>query len=238
MEQLTSITRVGWLVVMAIMLSACARQPLPYPRALLGPGLEQMKLQSAAHWDLMAKNESQHITSALPASASVYVAGDVDEPSPGERSSFDRTYHQLLLSSLVTEGATVMLDERAATHQVEYDVEVVEHHGRNGQRSLPGTFSAAWLVAKFVGNVSEWGSPGPEYGLLPLAAGADAWNMLSPYTSEEMTEVVITTRVHDSSSFTMADSRVYYFHPEDMRHYRETGRSFPVVGVSDGVDGL
>lgn len=211
-----------FVAALAVMLTACAGQPLPYPRATTGPYIEQMKLQSASHWDLLARHEASLIVASLPDFAMLHVRNTGDNSTP-----FNEVYHQLLTSSLVRDGANVLLAESSAAYQVEYSVQTVTHHRRERQRLIPGTATAFWLASEVLENAHKWKRP--ELVLLPVAVGVDLWNLL-PFARGEATEVVITTRVHDGRRIVVSDSRVYYFNAADIQHYLE-GRVFPVVGA-------
>jgi hypothetical protein len=213
------------LIVGLIGLSAgCANHYLPYPRAVAGPGLEQQKLTSAGHWNVLARNESQQLINAVQTNPALFV-----QATNGQSSPFEQAFRDMLVSSLVTAGAQVYLKPEDALLQVEYDIQTVVHRRPDRQRPRPGLATGAVAAAAVIKDaVDSWGQP--ELVLIPIAIGVDLWHSFWPGSTEEITEVVINTRLHDGRRLLRADSRVYYFDAGDMYNYRDQGRSFPVVG--------
>ena len=210
------------LMVLLGALAGCAHERLPYPKAVVGPGLEQLKLQSAAHWNLLASNETEQIFQVLPNYSTFYVSANPDTGIP-----FLDAYHEMLISHLVKGGAEVVLNADDALYQVEYEIQTVKHRRKEQQRLQPGTATAFVAVGELLDEASHWGQR--ELVLIPVAVGVDLWNAFWPNTSEETTEVIINTRLHDGRRIVAADSRVYYFNARDLHNYSQ-GRSFPVIG--------
>src|SRR5690606_23102283 len=78
------------VIMAAISLPACVNEYLPYPKAVMTPGTVQIKLQSAAHWELLAGNEAQYIVDAVPAYATLHVMKQSQENLPAPL----HAYHQ------------------------------------------------------------------------------------------------------------------------------------------------
>lgn len=210
-------------------LAACgSNNYLPYPRATMFAGSEQQKLQSASHWDVLARYESEQILSSFGDATAE--ARPLFLNSPDENASpFVTAYHDLLISSLVSNGADVMLSPEDALLTVNYDVQVVEHLNRERLPARPGTYTALVAVAAGLAESRKWGDEA--LVLVPIALAADLWNNFRKDTDAAVTEVIITTRIQDNRQITHSDSRIYYFSPEDMAHYRDQGKTFSVVGA-------
>jgi hypothetical protein len=208
-------------------LAACgSNNNLPYPRATMFPGTEQQKLQSASHWEVLAQYESEQILSgfgeAEAGTRPLFLNSPSENPAP-----FERAYHSLLTSALVGAGADVMLSPEDALMNIHYDVQVIEHDSREGLPARPGTYTAFFVAVAGLGDTQYWTHQ--HLALIPVAMTVDLWNNFRKDTKAEVTEVIITTRVQDSRQITHSDSRVYYFNPEDIAHYRDQGRTFNVV---------
>lgn len=209
------------------LLTACgSNNNLPYPRATMFPGTEQQKLQSANHWEVLAQYEAEQILSSFgaaePGTRPLFLDTPSENPAP-----FEQAYHSMLTSALVSAGANVMLSPEDALLNIHYDVQVLEHDSRERLPTRPGTYTAFFAAAAGLGDTQYWTHQ--HVALIPVAVAVDLWNNFRKDTKAEVTEVIITTRVQDSRQITHADSRVYYFNPEDIAHYRDQGRTFNVV---------
>jgi hypothetical protein len=122
-----------------------------------------------------------------------------------------------------------MLSRESALFTVEYDVQVVEHASRESLPHRPGTFTAFFALAAGLDDSQFWEDQG--LVLIPIALAGDLWNKFNKDTSAEVTEVIITTRVMDTQQIAHASTRIYYFDPDDIAHYRGAGRTFDVVSA-------
>ncbi|MEK7260377.1 MAG: hypothetical protein AAB211_11365 [Pseudomonadota bacterium] len=122
-----------------------------------------------------------------------------------------------------------MLSPEDALLTVNYDVQIVEHANREKLPRRPGTYTALVAVAAGLADSSNWGEQG--LVLVPIAMATDLWNNFRKDTKAAVTEVIITTRIQDTRQITHSDSRIYYFSPEDIAHYRDQGKTFSVVGA-------
>lgn len=218
------------LLSLSAALFACgSNNHLPYPRATMFPGAEQQKVQSASHWDVLARHESEQILAALgngngTITPSLYLGNPARNAG-----AFQNAWHNMLVSGLVDQGAAVMLSRESALFTVEYDVQVVEHASRERLPLRPGTITAFFAMAAGIDDSQFWEDQG--LVLIPIALAGDLWNKFNKDTSAEVTEVIITTRVMDSQQIAHASTRIYYFDADDIAHYRGTGRTFDVVSA-------
>lgn len=209
-------------------LAACADSNyLRHPRATMFPGAEQQTLESANHWNLIARNEASQIKESLGSgngliTPSVYLG----QASGGD---FQKAYHNMLLSALVDQGVAVMVGRENALFSLDYDVQVVEHDRRAWLPPRPGTITAFLLAGVGLHDSQYWGEKG--LVLLPLALAGDLWSRFNKDTSTHVTELIVTTRVQDSQQIVHSSNRVYYFNEADIAQYRGQGRIFQVVSA-------
>lgn len=202
---------------------------LPFPRATMFPGAEQQKVQSASHWDVLARHESEQILAALGDGNGTITPTLFLGNAPRNAGEFQTAWHNMLVTGLVSNGAAVMLSRENALFTVDYHVQVVEHDSRESLPLRPGAITAFFAIAAGIDDSQFWEDQG--LVLIPIALAGDLWNKFNKDTSDEVTEVIITTRVLDSQQIAHSSTRVYYFDPDDIGHYRDQGRSFEVVSA-------
>lgn len=217
-RQLLSLT-----LLVACAFSACNNRYQAFPRAVTFAGVEQSVARSAAHWNLMAANEAALITGAFESPPSLYLG-----PADATTSPFEQAYHRLLSAQLVDNGANVMLNPGTAALQLDYDIMVVSHNNGRSLRPRTGVFSAAFAIAAIAGNVPNWEDN--SLAIVPLALGLDILNDLWRDTRATMSEVIVTTTLHDGSQLLRSDARIYYVRDADLANYQTQGKTFTVVG--------
>lgn len=208
-------------------ITACSNNNLPYPRATMFPGTEQQKLQSADHWNVLARHESELILRNLGNGGGTVIPSLYLGSPSNSASDFETAYHNMLASALVQNGADVMLNRENALFTLDYDAQVIQHSNRERLPLRPGTVTAFFAAIAGVNDTQYWGDQG--LILIPVAVATDLWNKFRKDTSAEVTEVIITTRVLSSQRLAHSETRVYYFNPEDIGQYRGQGRTFNVV---------
>lgn len=224
-----SIVKVLVLGATLVAFTACSNNYLPYPRATMFPNAEQPKLQSANHWNVLARHESELILRNLGDGGGAITPSLYLGDAPGTASDFETAYHNMLMSALVQNGADIMLSRENALFTLDYDVQVIQHHNRKRLPLRPGTATAFFAAIAGANDTQYWGDQG--LILIPVAFAADLWNKFRKDTSAEVTEVIITTRVLSSQRVAHSESRVYYFNPEDIGQYRGQGKTFNVVSA-------
>lgn len=207
----------------ACTLNACNNRYQAFPRAVSFAGVEQSVARSAAHWNLMAANEAALICEAFESPPMLYL-----EPAGFYDSPFEQAYHRLLSAQLVATGAHVMLNPRTAALQLDYDIMVVNHNKGRSLRPRTGFFSAAFAIAAIAGNVPNWENN--ELAIIPLALGLDVITDIWRDTRATMSEVIVTTTLHDGSQVLRSDARIYYVRDADLANYQTQGKTFTVVG--------
>lgn len=207
----------------ACALGACNNRYQAFPRAVTFAGVEQEVARSAAHWNLMAANEASLITAGFESPPTLFIERADHNDSP-----FEQAYQRLLAAQLLTSGAHVMLNPGTAGLQLDYDIMVVSHDNGRSLRPRPGFFSAAFAIAAIAGNVPNWEDN--KLAIIPLALGLDVLNDLWRDTRETMSEVIVTTTVHDGNRLLRSDTRIYYVRDADLANYQTRGKTFNVVG--------
>ncbi|WP_237133366.1 hypothetical protein [Pseudohongiella sp. O18] len=215
------------LATLLVALTACQSGYTPQPRATLFPATDQNYMRSAAHWDMLAANEATMIGQALDSNHLVAIRDTGPASSP-----FEQAYRNLLISQLVSNDVQVALTSEAASHHVDYDIQVVTHEDRRSLRPRPGTASATFAIGVFAANIRNWTEQ--ELALIPVGLGLDILNALWRDTDDAITEVIVNSRLHDGSRIVAADSRIYYFSAQDQHNYQGQGRQFQVVSNQGG----
>lgn len=218
------------LFCLSAALLACGNnQHLPIPRATMFPGAAQQKVQSASHWDVLARHESEQILAALgDGNGTITPSLYLGQPARNA-GAFQNAWHNMLISGLVNKGAAVMRSPESALFTVEYEVQVVEHASRERLPLRPGAVTAFFALAAGIDDSQFWEDQG--LVLIPIGVAADLWNAFNRDTSAEVTEVIITTRVLDTRQIAHASTRIYYFDPDDIAQYQGAGRTFDVVST-------
>lgn len=204
-------------------LGACNNRYQAFPRAVTFAGSEQPVARSAAHWNLMAANEASLISAAFESPPALFI-----EPADASDSPFEQAFARLLSAQLLASGANVVINPGAAGLLLDYDIMVVSHDNGRSLRPRPGFFSAAFAIAAIAGNVPNWENN--KLAIIPLALGLDVMTDLWRDTRETMSEVIVTTTLHDGDRLLRSDARIYYIRDADLGNYRTRGKTFTVTG--------
>ncbi len=220
-------TRYHQLICLALLagcaLSACNNRYQAFPRAVTFAGVEQEVARSAAHWNLMAANEAGLISAGFASPPTLFIERTDSNDSP-----FEQAYQRLLEAQLLASGANVMLNPGGDALLLDYDIMVVSHDNGRSLRPRPGFFSAAFAIAAIAGNVPNWEDN--KLAIIPLALGLDVLTDVWRDTRETMSEVMVTTTVHDGARLLRSDTRIYYVRDADLANYQTRGKTFNVVG--------
>jgi len=196
----------------ALLISACAHE---MPNGEAFKSTDQLKLNSASHWDVLARHEAGMIKHTLSKSPGLPVF--IQEPNAGF--PFATTYHHLLTSSLAAKGVPVITkpDFNAAT--ISYVVDVVEHSPRYRENQALATplaqgvyYLAGTYLAKGAYDVT---TTAMEIVKSPFYAFG---NQVAPGFATSV-EVVITTQITKDQRVLNSDSRVYYVDKGNLAHY-------------------
>lgn len=195
-----------------LMLLGCAHE-IPQGIAFKKP--EQLKLNSASHWDILAHNEAMLIVKALKNSSTLPLF--IKEPN--NTFPFAKTYQHLLTSNLVSQGATVQTQQDFNTATVSYTVDVIKHaahYHENMALLTPLAEGVYYLATTFLGKgVHDVTTTAIEIVKSPFYAAVDQVkpNLATPV------EVVITTQITMGKSVLSSDSRIYYVEKANLPQY-------------------
>ena len=225
--------KIGAVAASILLITGCthlgsANKYQPYPQAQWPASHYQDKLQSAQHWDVLAKNEAKLIGSALPKGSVIAFK------SRDEHSSFGVAYRKLLVQHLLSEGMRITTAANGIPHYtLDYEVQVVHHQGRDKLRPPAGVLSAvtgsAWLVAHAADN---WGTPG--LVAIPFAIAGDAYLATNRDAPTPDTEALITTNIYRGDMIEKSSTHIYYFNEGDAALYAsERGGKGRTIWVTD-----
>lgn len=208
------------LVTGSLFLGGCAAPYSETPIATNAPTENQLQLQAASHWQLIAKDAASRLTANL-AVGPLYVH-QADRQSP-----FESAFTQQLVSSLISAGYPVVKSPSyPGAMTVEVSAEAVRFApDRQQARSLIGapTLLAAGLWA--VGEAVTM-APGDAVGAAVLG-GMGLAEAHQYFASERAsgptprTEIIVTTRVSDASRYMAQVTSAYYTTESDYRLYAQ-----------------
>ena len=200
------------LASIALLVSGCAHE-MPMGVAFKTP--EQLKLNSAAHWDILANHEAGLIKKTLKNSSTLPVF--IKEPA--DSFPFAQAYHHLLTSSLAAQGATIVTRPEFNAATISYVVDIVKHsanYTENMALPTPLGHGVYYLLATALGKgVHDVTSTAIEVVKAPFYAAVD---QVKPNLATHV-EVVITTQITMGNQVLNSDSRVYYVERGNLAHY-------------------
>lgn len=195
-----------------LVLVGCAHE-VPMGTAFKKP--EQLKLNSASHWEILAHNEAELIMKTLKNSSTLPLF--IKEPN--NSFPFAKTYQHLLTSNLVSRGATVVTQQEFNSAIVTYTVDVIKHaayYKENMSLLTPLAHGVYYLAATVLGKgVHDVTTTGIEIVKSPFYAAVD---QVKPNLSTPV-EVVITTQIVMGNLVLSSDSRVYYVEQGNLPQY-------------------
>jgi hypothetical protein len=203
----------------------------------MATGFEQ-KLQSAAHWDVIAQNEAAEIASAITSSGltskhddvgkgclTYFGCGSVGFGEMSHRSGFGKAYKKMLTARLLGNGVPVM--DAGAKYILTYEVQVVKHKSRDDLPLPAGIFSLTTGVAYIIGQAAaRWTHP--ELLIIPFSVAGDLFLANNRDSLSSNTEVLITTELRDKSEIVQSSTHAYYFNEADKNLY-DPGKNFKVT---------
>lgn len=195
-----------------LVLVGCAHE-VPVGTAFKKP--EQLKLNSASHWEILAHNEAALIMKTLKNSSTLPLF--IKEPNNSY--PFAKTYQHLLTSNLVSQGATVSTQQEFNSATVSYTVDVIKHAAHYKEMMglmTPLAHGVYYLASTVLGKgVHDVTTTGIEIVKAPFYAAID---QVHPSLSTPV-EVVITTQIIMGNLVLSSDSRVYYVEPGNLPQY-------------------
>lgn len=211
-------------------LGGCASRYADVPAPTRFENSDQLKLQAANHWHLIAENAAFDIAKDLKDKLNgraVYV------PEPGNEQPFVQGFRELLTTALVGQGVPVStVPQNALTVDVRYSIyRFSPDRAKNTYYYGDATMLAAGLWA--IGGLATaeiFPARGVDAGakLLTLAAGLDGFAWLTneqmgrgknAYGQVPQSEITLTASVVDGTRIISRRTNIYYAADEDKALY-------------------
>ena len=180
--------------------------------------VDQNKLKSASHWQLVAEDVASQIVQKVPAQP-VFI------PSSNE-TTFSKVFASQLKSSLLAKGYALS-PTRAGALEISVTVDDVQHVTLN--RYEPGTLTrlAAGLLVLREFTETARQVIGTAAGLLVVE---DIARTVQETEKRPNTEVVLTTVASKDGAVLVHNTDVYYIDSVDTSLFTNTSRQFKVIG--------
>ena len=191
------------IVLAAGMLVGCSfdhtwNTNLPYPLAENPPREYQDKLQAVAHWNVLAGNEAEEISTFLGANKSISFEERLAE------TDFNLAYKKLLTSHLIDQGVRILGD--SGDYLLKFETQIVDHSNRDELPRPAGLLTAGTGATLLAVALSK-----PAVVAVPLAYVQDWFLHNSKEGKAPDTEVLITTELYRSNEVVDSSTRIYYF---------------------------
>ena len=203
--------------LLGLLFMGCATPYSEAPVATNFANSEQNKLQSSAHWEVIANHLAKQIADSVGKEHTVYV-----NPTE-EKSKFNTALHSLLLSALVKNEVKVAKFSATSDVAVDIKTQVVKFTpDRAPYRNMLGapTLLAAGVWAMMgVGTVNTTANT-VAAGVTSAAVGLDVYHWFSSrYSTIPEHEIIITVSASDATKYLSSISAVYYIADSDKSLY-------------------
>jgi hypothetical protein len=201
--------RTGAIFFCAVLflVAGCAQVPRPatFPYSF------QEQLQSASHWQLIAKSTIQDLCTTL-------VGAPGKPPSPiyvqsSDKSPFGRAFQAYLITELIKSGFSISSSPDNSI-SVNWSVQLIRRNAERRKPDLPGLPAGVLGAAVTVLSGPGWNTTGRKV----------------PHT-----ELILTTTVTRTQGILAANSKTYYINDQDRYKYWESGIdiNLPAIFTSD-----
>jgi hypothetical protein len=207
------------LISATLLLSNCTAK---IPEPVNFPYSQQQKMQALHHWQVLAHDLADRINNELIQTGNmetaVFVKPTCGEDSmpckPEEKSSFNKAFNDLLITSMVDYGIPTRSHLKKDTLEIEYKVQVIRHTAQRIRTLQPGILTAVSAAIVVLRDAPA--------ELLILAAGviADIANTNLAFNGQ--CEVIITTSIIEKEKFLFRASDIYYINDKDFWQYLDT----------------
>ena len=204
----TSLKPVALCCVLAA-LTGCAVSPLPLAENF--PLTTQKKVRSAGHWSQLSRDVVAQTLASLEKSGATPQT-TLHVALPENASSFDRAFHEFLVTELVQSGRTVSPYNNAML-TVSYQTQIVKH---NSERPdfMPGRFTTLTAGLYVLYGLNQLSTDALAGGLLGVAGVAD-YAASASTGGPTATELVLTTTVTGGDRYVSRKTDVYYVEESD-----------------------
>ena len=217
----------GFAIVAAasIALTACG-SPVPLPVSY--PLTLQDKMQSAAHWQMVAADMWQEVSVKLQQAG--FDEKQIALEPPAKKTTFTTAMDNFLFTEAVQHGVAVTPD---ASFTLTYDVQVIHYASDRDGPATPGLITGIAGAGALAGAGYEhgWGAGSAAAAGVPIAAAADFVDGWMP--SDSSTELVLTVSVVQADTVRIRESKVFYISDGDAKLYEGGGRDTSARGVNN-----
>ena len=234
--------------MLSVGLSGCASRYADVPIPTRFANEDQLKLQAARHWQLIADHFAGRLATELEGKLNgraVYV------PQPGGEQQFVEGFRELLISALVAKGVPVALSARGALvadvdyHYYKFTPDRAPNARQYGQLTV--LTAGLWALGGVVSaNIAH--AAGVDAGIktLTTVASLEGASFLSNEALRggrlasgdvPRSEILLTVTVGDANRIVARQSNIYYSVDADIDLYwkrSSTSRSVSVVGDCGG----
>lgn len=211
------------------LLAACAPLRYQVPVPTDHPYQEQLHVQAARHWDLMAGYTADMVVRELKARGLDSTPIGLRRPDPLTASDFDRALHELLATRL-TQAGILLWRQRDAANVLDIDTQVVEFDSSRGngfeKSRTQGAFTALAAGLIVLNPHRSWSDTRTTVFATAAAVGADLANaeMLRqhPLIDRDVPEVELMVHVslRQGDSLLARRSDIFYVTTGDANLYR------------------
>ncbi len=206
----------------AALLPACSQAPV----ATTYPAETQKKMQSAYHWQWLARDLTGRVQAQMAADSDL-AARPVHVRAQGADTRFNRLFHTFLTTELLNAGVPLSL-EPAGASVLAYTTQVVDHREPLWNRPTPGAITglaAAFLLPAIAIEQGADSAAGVTAVGVATAAAVDAGVGGVSWPTD--TELIFTATVRDEGVIRFRAAETFYIRPDDWTHYEE-----PLVHVT------
>lgn len=205
------------------------------PEPVAPPYSQQIKMQAAQHWEMLARDLADRINNELIRSdnsdKAVFVnetCGDDAAPCrPGETSSFNEAFRDLLITKLFDFGIPTSARPDDDAIAILYKVQVVRHNPNRVRTLQPGLLTALSAAIVVLRDAPA--------DLIILAAGGAADVANATLVTTPNYEVVITTSLVAGGRYLFRASDIYYINDKDFYHYQDRLPQTTTIHVTSDV---
>lgn len=219
-------TKRSALLVLPLILTACAA---PYSETPVPSNFvvsKQLKLQTAEHWRIIADDVAKKIHDAYKATTPIFIKTSKSD------SQFNRVFKQQLSAALVNYGLTVLLEPNNSFYELEIqtdllkfsfervkaDTSMVPTSLATGVWSVDNTRIAPYITKRDHG-LNDGG----------LAANEFYWSSTEfAQGAVPQREVVIHINLTNKAQYIISDTRTYYISDSDDALYRSPATTYRI----------
>lgn len=223
--------KIAGVIASTILLGGCAAPYSEVPQATNFNTTEQNKLQAGLHWKIIANDMAHSVSYRNGISKTIYVA------EPTEKSSFNRAFHTLMISSLVNQGMKVTKLPSEANVTVELDMQLLKFSKDRTKNKVIGIptllTTGVWVLRDFIMNHSTASSAIVATGSAAIGMDTYEW-FQSKYSDNEIprNEILVTVNLIESNRYLSSLSNVYYTSDTDELLYGLNGKNIKVEGAN------